>query len=64
LRGTRAAAGAAILQEPTDQFYGDRSYRVRDPEGHIWSLAQAVRRVSRGDAEQASGLKIQAADWD
>src|SRR5574341_2468861 len=28
-------AGAAILVEPEDQFYGDRTYRARDPEGHI-----------------------------
>lgn len=25
--------GATILQEPDDQFYGDRTYRARDPEG-------------------------------
>lgn len=53
------AAGAEILQEPTDQFYGDRTYRARDPEGHVWTFAQTVRHVSREDAEQASGLKIE-----
>jgi uncharacterized glyoxalase superfamily protein PhnB len=53
------AAGAAILQEPTDQFYGDRTYRARDPEGHVWTFDQAVRVVSREDAERASGLKIE-----
>jgi uncharacterized glyoxalase superfamily protein PhnB len=53
------AAGAVILQEPTDQFYGDRTYRARDPEGHVWSFGQTVRQVSREDAEQASGLKIE-----
>jgi uncharacterized glyoxalase superfamily protein PhnB len=53
------AAGAVILQEPTDQFYGDRTYRARDPEGHVWTFGQAVRVVSREDAERASGLKIE-----
>jgi uncharacterized glyoxalase superfamily protein PhnB len=53
------AAGAAILQEPADQFYGDRTYRARDPEGHVWTFAQTVRHVSREEAEQASGLKIE-----
>ncbi len=53
------AAGAGILQEPTDQFYGDRTYRARDPEGHVWTFGQTVRRVSREEAERASGLKIQ-----
>ena len=57
------AAGAAILQEPADQFYGDRTYRARDPEGHVWSFGQAVRQVSRSEAEQASGLRIEAREW-
>ncbi|HKV55161.1 MAG TPA: VOC family protein, partial [Candidatus Binataceae bacterium] len=52
------AAGAVILSEPEDQFYGDRTYRARDPEGHVWSFAQTLRYVSREDAEKASGLKI------
>lgn len=53
------AAGMQILMEPTDQFYGDRSYRCKDPEGHIWSVAQTVKQVSREEAEAASGLKIE-----
>jgi uncharacterized glyoxalase superfamily protein PhnB len=52
------AAGAEILTEPQDQFYGARTYRCRDPEGHQWTIAQAVRQVSREEAEAASGLKI------
>lgn len=54
-----AAAGAEIVQQPTDQFYGDRTYRARDPEGHVWTFGQTVRRVSREEAERASGLKIE-----
>ena len=53
------AAGATILSGPADQFYGDRTYRAVDLEGHIWSFAQPVRKVSREEAEQASGLKIE-----
>ncbi|MEZ5665852.1 MAG: VOC family protein [Alphaproteobacteria bacterium] len=52
-------AGAEILQEPGDQFYGDRTYRARDCEGHVWTFAQSKRYVSREDAERASGLKIE-----
>jgi len=52
------AAGAEILMEPQDQFYGARTYRCRDPEGHMWTISQTVRQVSREEAEQASGLKI------
>lgn len=51
-------AGFEILVEPATQFYGDRTYRCRDPEGHIWTVAQPVLEVSREEAEQASGLKI------
>lgn len=53
------AAGAVIVREPEDQFYGDRSYMAKDPEGHVWSFAQTVRPVSREEAERASGLKIE-----
>lgn len=52
------AAGAEILMEPATQFYGDRTYRCRDPEGHIWTVAQTVEAVTREQAEQVSGLKI------
>lgn len=51
-------AGAEIIMEPEDQFYGDRSYRCRDLEGHIWTVGQTVKAVTREDAEAASGLKI------
>ena len=52
------AAGAEIIAEPETQFYGDRSYRCRDPEGHIWTVSQTVETVSREQAEEISGLKI------
>lgn len=52
------AAGAVIDAAPETQFYGDRTYRCRDPEGHIWTVSQTVKTVSREDAEAASGLKI------
>ena len=38
-------AGAKILNEPEDQFYGDRRYGVEDLEGHQWNFAQHVRDV-------------------
>jgi len=53
------AAGAMIVREPADQFYGDRVYAARDPEGHVWTFAQTVRAVTREEAEKASGLKIE-----
>jgi uncharacterized glyoxalase superfamily protein PhnB/uncharacterized damage-inducible protein DinB len=37
------AAGAAILSEPEDGFWGGRIYRALDSEGHHWEFAQAGR---------------------
>jgi len=48
------AAGAVILQEPNTQFYGDRTYRAADPEGHIWTFGVTVERKS-SDAWDAEG---------
>jgi PhnB protein len=35
-------AGAVVLEQPTDQPYGDRRYGVEDPEGHQWYFAQSI----------------------
>jgi len=40
------AAGAEILQEPETQPYGDRTYRARDPEGHIWTFGQTIEVIA------------------
>lgn len=31
-----AAAGAEIVEEPTDREYGSREYAARDPAGNVW----------------------------
>ncbi|QPC89133.1 VOC family protein [Mesorhizobium sp. INR15] len=53
------AAGADIIQEPADQFYGERLYRARDPEGHVWTFTQTLRSVSREEAERLGDVKIE-----
>lgn len=50
------AAGAEIIVEPETQFYGDRTYRARDPEGHIWTFGQTVKAMSPEEWDEASGL--------
>lgn len=40
------AAGAAIVLEPADQFYGERTYHALDLEGHRWIFRQHIRDVS------------------
>jgi PhnB protein len=46
------AAGAEPLQPVEDKFYGDRSGQLRDPFGHIWSLATHVEDVAPGEMER------------
>lgn len=56
---TRARqAGATIVMEPADQFYGDRTYMAADPEGHHWTFSQPVRSVSKEEMEKATGFKF------
>jgi uncharacterized glyoxalase superfamily protein PhnB len=52
------AAGARIVQAPEDQFYGARTYRALDPEGHVWNFSQDIGNLSVEQMEQASGLTI------
>jgi uncharacterized glyoxalase superfamily protein PhnB len=53
------AAGGVIIQEPQEQFHGDRTYRVRDPEGHVWSFSQKIREVPTAELEAAiPGMKV------
>lgn len=39
-------AKAKVIQPPQDQFYGDRSARIEDPFGHIWSIQTRIENVS------------------
>lgn len=40
------AAGGEVVRPVEDQFYGDRTGTVRDPEGFTWTLAQHIEDVS------------------
>jgi uncharacterized glyoxalase superfamily protein PhnB len=51
-------AGATIMMEPADQFYGERTYVAVDPEGHHWTFSQTVKQVSREEMEQATGFRF------
>lgn len=52
------AAGATIIAEPADQFYGDRVYRALDPEGHVWNFNQAVGVFDAEDMHEKMGLTL------
>lgn len=46
-------AGATVIREPEDQFYGDRASVIEDPFGHQWSLHSRVREVSEAEMQAA-----------
>ena len=37
-------AGAKIIEEPAETFYGARRYGAQDPEGHQWYFAEDVAK--------------------
>ncbi|MGA9524470.1 MAG: VOC family protein [Myxococcaceae bacterium] len=39
-------AGAQLVREPQNAFYGERSGTVRDPFGHEWSIGHHIEDVS------------------
>jgi len=40
------AAGAKVLMAPQDQFWGDRTCRIMDPSGHVWTIATRIEETS------------------
>lgn len=39
-------AGGISIEEPADQFYGDRTSGVRDPAGNRWFIATHIEEVA------------------
>lgn len=46
------SAGAKIIREPADQFWGDRVYECIDPEGHRWKFAQHLWDVDNRNLQR------------
>jgi PhnB protein len=46
------AAGGKELQPVQDQFYGDRSGTLKDPFGHMWTVATHVEDVPPEEMER------------
>ena len=59
-RGMRA--GGTSEQEPTTQFYGDRTAAVRDPTGNVWWIATHVEDLSPQEMEKRMKDKGFASD--
>ena len=46
-------AGARSIQEPADQFYGDRNARFEDPFGNEWMVMTHIKNVSEKEMKKA-----------
>src|SRR5262245_28374926 len=46
-------AGARSMQEPADQFYGDRNARFEDPFGNEWMVMTHIKNVSEKEMRKA-----------
>ena len=47
------SAGGRSIQEPADQFYGDRNARFEDPFGNEWALMTHIKDVSEKEMKKA-----------
>ena len=45
--------GATVLNPVRDQFYGDRSGYLKDPFGHLWSVATHKKDLSSDELRKA-----------
>src|SRR5687767_5119281 len=45
-------AGAKLVREPQDQFYGERSGVIKDPFGHQWNIGHHIEDVSPDEMQR------------
>ena len=46
------AAGAKVLLKVKNQFWGDRTGRIIDPSGHVWTISTRVAETSSTEREE------------
>ncbi len=46
------SAGAKILLPIKDQFWGDRTARIIDPEGHVWTISTRIEETTSTEREE------------
>jgi uncharacterized glyoxalase superfamily protein PhnB len=52
LAARAVAAGATLVSEPADQFYGERSCKLRDPFGHTWTLGHPIEEMTSQEMQR------------
>jgi uncharacterized glyoxalase superfamily protein PhnB len=48
------SAGAALLMPVQEMFWGDRYGVLKDPFGHVWSVATPIRTLSEAEVRAAA----------
>ena len=46
------AAGAKVLLPVKNQFWGDRTGRILDPSGHVWTISTRIEETSSTEREE------------
>ena len=46
------AAGAKVLLPVKDQFWGDRTGRIIDPSGHVWTISTRIEKTSAAQRQE------------
>ena len=46
------AAGAKVLVPVTNQFWGDRTGRILDPAGHVWTISTRIEETSSTERKE------------
>ncbi len=45
-------AGARVLMPVKNQFWGDRTGRIIDPSGHVWTISTRVEETSSAERQE------------
>lgn len=46
------AAGARVLLPAKNQFWGDRTGRIVDPSGHVWTISTRIEETSSAERQE------------
>ena len=55
-------AGATLVRPVADQFYGDRNGTLRDPYGHVWSVATHIEDLTPEEMKRRGDELAKKAD--
>jgi len=55
-------AGAKLVMEPKDQFYGERAAKIVDPFGHEWLLGSHIEDVTADEMQRSLTAMCESAE--